>query len=131
MHKKFFTLAAILGLLAVSIGAFGAHKLREYLKPADMEVFNTGVQYHFYHTFGIFIAAILYKIYHHNNFKWAALLFALGILLFSGSLYALKLTALTSTGETKWLGAITPIGGVCFIAGWACIAFYFILDRKS
>jgi uncharacterized membrane protein YgdD (TMEM256/DUF423 family) len=130
MHKKFFTLAAILGVLAVAIGAFGAHKLKEYLKPADIEVFNTGVQYHFYHTIGIFIAAFLYKIYHHGSFKWAAILFALGILFFSGSLYIMKLTAAGSGGEVKWLGAITPIGGVAFIAGWASIAFYFILDKK-
>jgi uncharacterized membrane protein YgdD (TMEM256/DUF423 family) len=130
MHKKFFITAAILGVLAVSIGAFGAHKLKEYLKPDDLAVFNTGVQYHFYHVFGIFIAGILYKMYHHKSFKWSAILFSLGILLFSGSLYMMKLTAATSTGEVKWLGAITPIGGVAFIAGWASIALYFILDKK-
>lgn len=130
MHRTIFLWAAVSGMLAVIIGAFGAHGLKQHLGPEDMAVFKTGVEYHFYHTIALFLAGILYKQYHHNLLSYASLCFATGIIFFSGSLYALKLTKLSSTGEERWLGSITPFGGIMFIAGWLLIAIYFMRSRK-
>lgn len=130
MHRTIFLWAAVSGILAVAIGAFSAHALKKYLGPEDMAVFKTGVEYHFYHTMALFIAGILYKHYHNSLFSIAALCFGTGILFFSGSLYALKLTKLSSTGEERWLGSLTPFGGIMFIAGWVLIAIYFLKSRK-
>ena len=99
MQKNFLLIAAILGFLGVAFGAFGAHGLRNRLSPDMMSVFEIGVRYQMYHVF-------------------ALLAVAAGIFIFSGSLYAL---ALTGTGM---FGAITPIGGVGLLIGWACLAFF-------
>lgn len=130
MHRTIFLWAAVSGVLAVAIGAFGAHGLKKYLEPEDLAVFKTGVDYHFYHTGAMFIAGILYKQYHHKLLSISALCFGTGILFFSGSLYALKITKISSSGEERWLGSLTPFGGLMFIAGWLLIAIYFIKSRK-
>ncbi|MDX1506003.1 MAG: DUF423 domain-containing protein [Spongiibacter sp.] len=111
------SIAAVYGFLAVALGAFGAHGLKARLSSEMMAVYETAVQYHFYHAFALLAAALLL----HSGVQHAALrasvwLFALGIALFSGSLYALALT------EIKVLGAITPVGGLLFLLGWACLA---------
>ncbi len=109
--------ASISGALAVCLGAFAAHGLKARLSAELLSAFRTGVDYHFYHTFAIFVVALLLKYIGHSALLNAAgWLFVLGILLFSGSLYAMAL------GGPKWLGPITPLGGLCFIVGWACIA---------
>ena len=130
MHRSIFLWAAVSGILAVAIGAFGAHGLKPHLAPEDMAVFKTGVEYHFFHTIALFIAGILYKQYHHSLLSFSALAFATGILFFSFSLYIMKLTKISSTGEERWLGALTPFGGIAFIIGWALIAVYFLKSRK-
>jgi uncharacterized membrane protein YgdD (TMEM256/DUF423 family) len=112
-------IGAILGFLGVALGAFGAHGLKNRLSPEMLEVFDTGVRYHMYHTFAVLIVAA--AIGHIGNARLLAMagwFFFAGILLFSGSLYAL---ALTSVGI---LGAITPIGGLLFLIGWACLAVF-------
>ena len=96
MAQLTLTLGAIGGLLGVAFGAFGAHALRHRLDDYALGVFETAVQYHFYHSL--------------------ALLAVIGICIFSGSLYLLSLTGF------RWLGAVTPIGGLAFIAAWACLA---------
>ncbi|WP_143960377.1 DUF423 domain-containing protein [Litoribacter populi] len=120
MHKeKIIQTAAILGALAVGIGAFGAHGLADTLElHGRTETFETGVKYHFYHALAMLLVGILALLKLHEKWlKISAWLFLAGILIFSGSLYVLSLTGIT------WLGAITPFGGVAFIAGWICVVF--------
>ena len=121
MNKKIVVTAALLGMIAVVTGAFGAHALKEVLSPRYLQTWGTAVQYHFYHVFALlFLAA-----FNHTNSKlvnasyW---LFTLGILLFSGSLYALSLLSVHPSGIMSVLGPITPLGGVLFIAGWFILA---------
>lgn len=115
MNNRFWiTGAAVMLALAVGIGAFGAHGLQATLESnGRVDTFETAVKYHFYHALGMLIIAIWNnlqpKINHLSLSYW---LLAVGIFIFSGSLYVLSITGIT------WLGAITPIGGVAFIAGW-------------
>ncbi len=118
MKRNFIIIAAILGAVAVILGAFGAHSLKAILTPEQLQTFEVGVRYHFYHVVALLLTAILYKEYTHKLLVWAGNFFIAGIFLFSGSLYLLS----TTTGF-KMLGVITPIGGVCFIAGWLLLAF--------
>jgi len=119
MDKKFLTIAAWLGALSVALGAFGAHTLKEYLSSQSLTTFETGVRYQFYHVFALALAGVLYKFYPNKKIKLAGNLFILGILFFSGSLYCL---AILGADNFKWIGVITPIGGVFFIAGWIFLA---------
>jgi len=116
--KKILTIAAISGMLAVILGAFGAHGLKKILTPEMLEVFKTGVQYQFYHTFALLAVGILMYFSESKSLKWSANMFIVGIVLFSGSLYALAISGI------KILGAITPLGGVAFIVGWILLAVY-------
>lgn len=117
MAKLFITLASLSGMLAVGLGAFGAHGLRNRLDDYLMGVFETAVQYHFYHSLALLAVGVIALSQPHTvMLKSAGWLFLIGIAVFSGSLYILALTG------TKWLGAITPLGGLAFIAGWACLA---------
>tara|TARA_B110000211_G_C14060827_1_gene545427 strand:+ start:1745 stop:2116 length:372 start_codon:yes stop_codon:yes gene_type:complete len=114
--EKVLKIASVFGVLAVSIGAFGAHGLESILIENNrVETFETAVQYHFYHTIALLIVAVLLQNKASICLNWAAILFSLGILLFSGSLYILALSNFT------FLGAITPLGGLCFIAAWAAL----------
>jgi len=113
MQKIFLSIASVLGVLSVAIGAFGAHGLKEILdKNGRLANFETAVKYQFYHVFAIIVVAFLMDKYSEKMMTYAGFSFMAGILFFSGSLYILALT-----NVTKW-GAITPIGGVLFIAGW-------------
>lgn len=119
MDRTFLLLGSVLGFLGVAFGAFGAHALRARLSPEMLAVFETGVRYQMYHAFAVLIVAA--AIGHFGNARLlagAGWLFFSGVLLFSGSLYAL---ALTGQGV---LGAITPIGGLLFLLGWACLAVF-------
>lgn len=110
-------LAAVFGFLAVALGAFGAHGLKSRLSPAMLEVYQTAVQYHFYHALALLAVGVLLRQGLVSGALTAsAWLFAAGIVVFSGSLYALAIS------EVKILGAITPIGGLMFLAGWWCLA---------
>jgi uncharacterized membrane protein YgdD (TMEM256/DUF423 family) len=112
MTIPLFRIAALLCFLAVALGAFGAHGLKHMLEAHRMlDVWNKAVLYHFTHA----IALLVLALYGATNRTAWWLLFA-GILIFSGSLYVMALTNL------RWLGAITPIGGLCFLAGWAWLA---------
>lgn len=102
-------IAAVNGALAVAAGAFGAHALKARLSPEMMAVFETGARYHMYHALAMGVAALA-------GTRWPPPLFLGGILLFSGSLYLLAISGL------NWLGAITPLGGGLFLAGWICLA---------
>ncbi|MYM63711.1 DUF423 domain-containing protein [Pseudomaricurvus sp. HS19] len=115
MARMFVALAAASGLLAVVLGAFGAHGLKGKLPEAMLNAYSTGVQYHFYHTLALLLVALLLQRLTSVWLLWSGWLFVAGMLLFSGSLYALAL------GAPRWLGPVTPIGGLCFMAGWLCL----------
>lgn len=107
---------SVLALLSVALGAFAAHTLKQRITGYELEVFQTGVQYQGYHALAlILISGVWYFRPDLKRMKAACVLFAAGIVIFSGSLYALSLTGV------KWLGAITPVGGVCFLAGWVMV----------
>lgn len=110
--KSILTIASISGLLAVALGAFGAHALKKIITPEMLEVYKTGVQYQFYHTFALLAVGILMHFNTSKALKWSGYLFAVGILLFSGSLYAMTITGI------KELGIITPFGGTVWIVAW-------------
>ena len=104
-------------MLAVIFGAFGAHALKGRLDEYALGVFDTAVQYHFYHSLALMAVGVLaFSQPQTTMLKSSGWLFALGIVVFSGSLYLLSMTGV------RWLGAITPLGGLAFIGGWACLA---------
>jgi uncharacterized membrane protein YgdD (TMEM256/DUF423 family) len=121
MHKNFLITAAVLAALSVMLGAFAAHKLKEIFEPEILQVFETAVKYQIYHSFGLMAVGILYKEFPAKQLVWAGNLFIAGILLFSGSLYLLCVVKHLNLAAL-WIGAITPFGGGCFIAGWMMIA---------
>ena len=121
--KVLFTVGALLGALAVVLGAFGAHKLKMSLTPEQLQTFETGVKYQFYHVFAICLAGLLWMKYPQQGFVVSGWLFVVGILFFSGSLYLLASKELLQLGNaTKIIGPITPIGGLLFISGWIVLA---------
>ena len=119
MAKLFLTLASLSGMTAVILGAFGAHALKDRLDEYSLGVFETAVQYHFFHSLALLAVGIIaLNQAPHVLLRSSGWLFFLGIIVFSGSLYILSMTGM------KWLGAITPLGGLAFIAGWACLAVF-------
>jgi len=126
MQSKFKTLiliASILGFLAVLMGAFGSHTLKSQLSPQSLSAYKTGVEYHFYHTFAIFCTALLYRIYRIKGIFFIGLFFLGGIALFSGSLYLLSMKDLIGINSTKFIGLLTPLGGLALMGSWAAIFF--------
>ena len=117
MNPLFFLLGSISGGLAVALGAFGAHALKARLTPELLATFETGVRYQMYHALALLGAAAAIARWPASNLpSVAGWLFVAGTLLFSGSLYLLCIT------HKRWLGAVTPFGGLAFIAGWVCLA---------
>lgn len=113
MHRVLVAAGAINAALAVAAGAFAAHGLRERLDERALSVFETGARYHMYHALAMIVAGLVYQVSGARAPGWV---FQGGIVLFSGSLYALALT------DVKALGAITPLGGVAFLVGWIWLA---------
>lgn len=122
MHTFYLKTAALLGALAVALGAFGAHALKKLISEKYLLVFETAVRYQFYHVFALLAVGVLLKEFPGSHLLWSGRLFCIGILLFSGSLYLMTLMEALGQQGFKWLGAITPIGGICFIAGWVLMA---------
>jgi uncharacterized membrane protein YgdD (TMEM256/DUF423 family) len=114
--KSFVIVGAIFGGLSVAAGAFGAHALRAQLEPRMLEVFETAVRYQMYHALALFAAAWVYQQTEAQAAQVAGWAFLAGILLFSGSLYAMVFTGIRA------LGAVTPLGGAAFVVGWAALA---------
>jgi uncharacterized membrane protein YgdD (TMEM256/DUF423 family) len=115
--------SAISGFIAVAFGAFGAHALADKLTPERLQTWQTAVQYQFYHTLLLLILSAIGYLFPDKVGQSPLLIYACyaaiaGIFIFSGSLYVLCLSGL------RWLGAITPIGGLCFLAAWAILAFW-------
>ena len=117
MDRVFFALGALSALLAVAAGAFGAHALRNRLVPGTLIVFETGARYHMYHALGLLAAAWAAARWPGGATTAAGWLFVAGTVIFSGSLYLLSFTG------QRWLGAVTPLGGLAFILGWAALAW--------
>jgi uncharacterized membrane protein YgdD (TMEM256/DUF423 family) len=115
MDRLFFALGAASALISVSAGAFGAHALRARLTPDLLAVFETAARYQMYHALGLFAVAWAVARWPGPWAGRAGWLFVAGTLIFSGSLYALALTGI------RWLGAVTPFGGLAFLAGWTCL----------
>lgn len=117
MEKLFFILGGIFAGVAVALGAFGAHGLRDKLAVDMLQTFETGVRYEMYHAIALFAVAFALSRWQATTglSTAAGWLFVAGIVLFSGSLYILAITGV------RWLGAITPLGGVAFLAGWVCL----------
>ena len=116
MDRTFLLIGALAGFLGVALGAFGAHALRSRLSPEMLAVFETGVRYQMYHALAVIATGLIAARMGGWLIVTAGWLFTAGIVLFSGSLYLLAVTGITV------LGAITPIGGVAFLLGWACLA---------
>ncbi len=112
MSKAIIMTASVFLALAVAIGAFGAHGLKSHISAEMIQIYKTGVEYHFYHALGLLLVGVLAIVMPSVSFKWPAIFLSAGIILFSGSLYVLAITGI------KALGAITPLGGLSFIVGW-------------
>jgi len=114
---KIISIAATSAALAVALGAFGAHALKARLAEADLLIWQTAVNYHIWHSLALLALGVLMNVVKPpSQLLWSARSLLLGIIIFSGSLYLLVLT------DTRWLGAITPLGGVAFIVGWLLLA---------
>jgi len=129
MHKTLLLAGAVSGAIAVSLGAFGAHGLKQIVSAADVAVFQTGVQYQMYHTLALMLLAIVYERLPGKWITTSAYLFACGVLFFSGSLYLIIALKARGVSVPALVGLITPLGGLCFIIGWLC--FLIGILRKS
>ena len=129
MHKGFLQLATLLGMLSVILGAFAAHALKEKVSVTALATFETGVRYQFYHVFALLACGILYKEFPTESIIWSGRMFIVGTILFSGSLYVLTFIQSSGYSNFKWIGAITPFGGLSFIAGWILLLITFM--RKA
>jgi len=117
VDRRLYLCAALAGFAGVALGAFGAHALRGNVSPELLNTFEAGARYQMYHAFALCAAAWGWSRWQDRLFGVAGGLFVAGIVLFSGSLYLLAVTG------TRWLGMITPIGGLAFLGGWACLGF--------
>jgi len=118
MNKTYLITAAILGAVSVMLGAFGAHGLKTKMNADTFDIFETAVKYQFYHVFALLAVAIVSQYIPGNLINWSGRCFIAGIILFSGSLYLLSYFKMAGNTQMNWLGAVTPFGGLCFIAGW-------------
>ena len=131
MNKRFLKIAAFMGALTVIFGAFAAHAIKSRVNAETLSIFETGVRYQMYHVFAIFLVGIIYKEFPFKYMIWAGNLFFSGIILFSGSLYALTFFKANGNENMNWLGAVTPFGGKCFIVGWSLILLSLYQPKKS
>lgn len=122
MNKTYLITAGVLGALSVILGAFGAHALKSRMAPEALDIFETAVKYQFYHVFALLAVAIISQFIPGSLLTWSGRCFIAGIILFSGSLYLLSYFKMNGNTQMNWLGAITPFGGLCFIAGWLLLA---------
>lgn len=125
MKNSFALLGSVSALLGIALGAFGAHALKQILSPDMLTVFETGVRYQLYHSFALFVTAWAAGNSPNINFSRAGWAFVVGIVFFSGSLYALTLT------DVREFGLVTPLGGVAFLVGWFLLAVGFWKQRRS
>ena len=128
MHKRFITTSALLGAIAVALGAFGAHGLKKIVPAETVQTFQTGVQYQMYHALALLLTGLLYEKCFQKFARIAGVLFLIGVILFSGSLYLLTAGKAAEIASFDRSGIITPFGGIAFIAGWL---FLFLAAMKK
>lgn len=121
----------ICAALAVALGAFAAHGLTKVLTPEKIDIFQKGVTYQFYHSFALLIVGIAYMAYPHKSLENSMVMFILGIVLFSGSLYLYPLLEAKNINIPTIARLITPIGGICFIAGWVMLLTGILKSAKA
>jgi len=115
--KFILLIGSILGFLSVALGAFGAHAFKDFLLASNrLDTYETAVQYQMYHALALVLVAVLAFVLPKSDFSWIVYCFLFGVIIFSGSLYLLCATGL------KWLGAVTPLGGLAFLGGWILLA---------
>ncbi len=131
MHKGFLKVAAIVGALSVLLGAFAAHSLKQHVSDYAVSIFETAVRYQFYHAFALLGSGILYREFPNKFIKWSGKFFIIGIILFCVSLYVLTFIQAAVLPGYDWIGAITPLGGLAFIAGWLCLFTGILKDKKK
>jgi uncharacterized membrane protein YgdD (TMEM256/DUF423 family) len=132
MHKNFLVAGAIAGGLAVGLGAFGAHGLEAFTHDEKiLHGFQTGVQYQFYHALSLLALAIIYEKMPNKWIKWSGSCFITGIILFSGSLYLLTLLKISESAAVKFIGPVTPLGGIFFLAGWLFLLMGVFNKKRS
>ena len=130
MNRLFILTGAAVAALGVVLGAFGAHALKVRLDAEQLQVFETGVRYQNYHAIALMLLGILYEKFKTKSTLYAGYFFMAGILFFSGSLYLLAARTLLGIEAWKFLGPVTPLGGLCFIAGWISL-IYSVLKNKQ
>lgn len=122
MHKKMMIIGCAIAATSVALGAMGAHLLEKYLSEKMLKAFETSARYQMYHSIAIVICGLLYMHHQQQQILIAYKFFLFGILLFSGSLYTLALLSMQQNTTFNFIGAITPIGGICFMLGWLYLA---------
>lgn len=128
MNKRIILAASFFGALAVILGAFGAHSLKNTVDAYSLSIWQKGVEYQFYHTFALLYLSTFAR-YKNKLISLAFIFFSIGIFLFSGSLYLLALKNVYTAGIAPVLGPITPVGGLCFIIGWVCLFLAALKDK--
>lgn len=123
LYNRFIGLGAASMFIAVSAGAFGAHGMKHLLSAEMLAVYHTAVEYQMYHSLGLILIGLLLENNDNTGIRRSGWLMLAGIIIFSGSLYLLSTTGIL------WLGAITPIGGLCFLAAWFSLAWQFFKSR--
>jgi uncharacterized membrane protein YgdD (TMEM256/DUF423 family) len=121
--KQLLIFASLSSALSIILGAFGAHALKDIISPERLQVFETGVRYQLYHSLALLFLGLYININSSFNAKWIARMFKAGIYIFSGSLYLLSCRGILGIESWKWIGAITPFGGILFISAWLLLAF--------
>ncbi len=124
-------IGAILAAIAVAIGAFTAHLLKDKLTPDLLEIMKTGATYQFYHSIAILLVGVLQLVANRKHLSLISSFFFAGILLFSGSLYALVYIKYAELIAWQKIGIVTPIGGLCFLAGWLGLAFLYSSQNEK
>lgn len=128
MNKRIILTASFFGALAVVLGAFGAHALKGMLTPYQLDIWQKGVYYQFYHTFALLYLSTFAR-YKNKLISLAFSFFTAGILLFSGSLYLLAIKDVYHIGFANYIGPVTPLGGLSFILGWLCLFLAALKDK--
>ncbi|MES2447742.1 MAG: DUF423 domain-containing protein [Bacteroidota bacterium] len=128
MNKKIILTAAFFGALAVILGAFGAHSLKNLVDTYSLSIWQKGVEYQFYHTFALLYLSTFAR-YKNKLIVLAFTFFTAGILLFSGSLYLLALKDVFTSSIAQYVGPVTPLGGLCFVIGWICLFLAALKDK--
>ena len=132
-QKNLLIISGISGAFCVVLGAMGAHALKDKIPAENLQIFETAVKYQFYHTLALILVVILSEKIQSTFLNYSSALFIVGIILFSFSLYFLALRPLMSIGneEMKWIGAITPFGGLSFILAWLMLTFAAIKSKNN